>query len=84
MALVEVGVDMLQKEAFKAFVAAGMYSGLPVAPPYSEGPDFDFLQWQPCRTFRGPLQCGVEWDEWVLVRGLVPRNATVLELGARY
>ena len=29
-------------------------------------------------------QCGVEWDEWQVIRALVPANATVLELGARF
>jgi FkbM family methyltransferase len=58
----------------------------PLAPPASEGPGFDFFNWQPCNTFRAQpgSQCGVEWDEWQIVRALVHANATVLEVGARF
>ena len=39
-----------------------------------------------CRIFSGPaeMKCGIEWDEWMLVRALVRPNDTVLELGARF
>ena len=69
--------------AFLGRPAAGTHWP-PLAPPASEGARFDFLQ--PCRTFRMHRggQCGVEWDEWQLVRALVRRNSTVLELGARF
>ena len=39
---------------------------------------------KPCRTFAGAKQCGLEWDEWMLVQALIRPDSTVLELGARY
>ena len=65
---------------------APTFSGLPNAPPLSEGDGFNFTSyaWPPCKTFKGTSQCGVEWDTWTVVRALVPARATVLELGARF
>ena len=39
-----------------------------------------------CKTFVGMQQpnCGIEWDEWMMVRALVRPHHRVLELGARY
>ena len=66
------------------FIEQQGYSGLPNAPPASEGAAFDFRRAGPCASYAGTQQCGIEWDEWNLVRALIPRGATVLELGARY
>ena len=65
---------------------APAFGGLPNAPPLSEGNGFNFTSnaWPNCKTFSGTAQCGVEWDTWTVVRALVPTNATVLELGARF
>ena len=54
----------------------------PQALPSSE--ELTFKRRLPCRTFGGAFFCGMEWDEWMLVRALLPRDSTVLELGARY
>ena len=60
----------------------------PRAPPASEGSDFRefFSTWAPCTSFEmlPGGQCAVEWDEWQIVRAMVPKNSTVLELGARF
>lgn len=37
-----------------------------------------------CKTFNGAFFCGMEWDEWQLVNGLVTPQDTVLELGGRF
>lgn len=61
---------------------------LPNTPPTSEGHDFNWNSWVPCRSFKMLLggQCAVEWDEWQIVRALgsILVNSTVLELGARF
>ena len=52
------------------------------APPDCENGGFRIKR--PCKTFDGAFFCGMEFDEWQLVRGLVrPANA-VLELGGRF
>jgi FkbM family methyltransferase len=37
-----------------------------------------------CKTFEGAFFCGMEWDEWNLVRGVVRSHNVVLELGGRF
>ena len=51
------------------------------APPECE-PNFRVKR--ACKTFTGAFFCGMEWDEWQLVNGLVTPQDTVLELGARF
>ena len=53
-----------------------------IAPPESEGKHFS--KYRSCVTFRGASLCGIEADEWTLVRAFVTPENTVLELGARY
>ena len=36
-----------------------------------------------CRALNSTL-CAIEWDSWIMLEALLPRTATVLELGARY
>ena len=38
---------------------------------------------RPCSTFAGAFFCGMEWDEWQLVKAFVRPENMVLELGAR-
>jgi len=59
------------------------FVGLPLAPPHSEGRQFD--RHRACPTFRGHrMMCGVERDEWNMVAAVVTPQHTVLELGARF
>lgn len=44
----------------------------------------DFKIKRPCKTFDGAFFCGMEYDEWNLVRGLVRPGSVVLELGGRF
>ncbi|EOD16369.1 hypothetical protein EMIHUDRAFT_210751 [Emiliania huxleyi CCMP1516] len=60
----------------------GFPMALADAPPESEGSRFRHRS--PCPTFRGTIWCGMEWDEWQLVRALVRPSDAVLEFGARY
>ena len=54
--------------------------------PISTPPDCEkgFRIKRACRTFDGAFFCGMEWDEWNLVRALVKPHNVVLELGARF
>ena len=65
-----------------AFHPAPAFSGPIGAPPEVEGAGFRIKR--ACRTFDGAFFCGMEWDEWNLVRALVRPNNVVLELGGRF
>ena len=61
----------------------GYPAGSATAPPESEG--LPFPRRSRCRTFAGPyIECGIEWDEWVLVEALITSRHRVLEFGARF
>jgi FkbM family methyltransferase len=36
-----------------------------------------------CKSFETP-NCNIEWDEWNIARGMVTKDDTVIEFGARY
>jgi FkbM family methyltransferase len=61
---------------------APQFPGPMSAPPECEGSSFRIKR--PCKSFDGAFFCGMEWDEWNIVRGLVRRNNVVLELGGRF
>ena len=42
------------------------------------------LRYRPCPTFQAASLCGIEGDEWTLVRALLKPSHHVLELGARF
>lgn len=67
-------------------VPSSGFAGTALSPIASEGESAITTQRKrhPCVTFRGALQCGMEWDEWMLARALIDRESTVLELGARF
>ena len=52
------------------------------APPQSEGAGF--RPHHRCVTFVGATLCGMEWDEWAMVRALLGPHRRVLEMGARF
>ena len=37
-----------------------------------------------CRTYAGARQCGMEWDEWMMIDALVKPDDVVIEYGARF
>ena len=72
-------------------MASGWERAFDVAPPVAgpigvlpdiEGPGFQVRK--ACKSFRGAFFCGMEWDEWNLVRALVRPHNVVLELGGRF
>ena len=63
-----------------AFHPAPAFSGPIGAPPEVEGAGFRIKR--ACRTFDGAFFCGMEWDEWNLVRALV-RAESQKETGDR-
>ena len=64
-----------------AFDLAPALTGPISTPP---GCEKNFRIKRHCRTFDGAFFCGMEWDEWNLVRALVQPHNVVLELGARF
>lgn len=70
----------------RLYESPGYPRGAAQPPHVAEGSDVVRRKNETCRKFRGPpsMKCGIEWDEWTMVRALVRPEHTVLELGARF
>ena len=70
-------------EQFSAsFFPAPRFAGVPTRIEVIEALPSRKAAW--CTSYRGGANCGLEWDEWMMVDGLIDSTHTVLELGGRY
>ena len=82
------GYDKSQGNLFaqmepRLFFNAPRFAGVPhrIEDQESHMPD---AKDKPCTTYKGTLECFIEYDEWIMADAFVNPSHTIIEFGARY